>query len=53
MPKVINGLFDVPKGEAFQRLIIGAQEASNVFEDAPELELPNQSTIPEMHLKKK
>lgn len=44
-PKVVNGIFAVPKGETQQRLIIDARPANAVLADPPKVVLPNPGNL--------
>ncbi|KAI0560192.1 hypothetical protein FGB62_122g058 [Gracilaria domingensis] len=50
-PKIINGVFAVPKSEkGVQRLIIDARNANKAFRTPPEIEIPNPGHLARLHL---
>jgi len=48
-PKVVNGIFGVPKGEQI-RLIIDARPANAVFVDSPHVELPTPDILADLQI---
>jgi hypothetical protein len=49
-PKVVNGVFGVPKGENQIRLIIDARPANSVFMDSPKVELPTPDILSDLQI---
>ena len=50
-PKIINGIFGVPKGDK-QRLIIDARNANTIFKEPPTVNLPTPGDLSELIIEK-
>lgn len=48
-PRVINGIFAVPKDKNMQRLIIDGRPANAVFKDPPHVELPTPTDLASLY----
>ena len=44
-PRVVNGMFAVPKGDGMYRLIIDARPANALFVDSPPVHLPTPDIL--------